>query len=85
MVASRLGTTQLDAARAVPFEVVHEQMLHGTPDEVAEKIRAYRNVDHVVLWDPVPLADLEAGRVSAEGCVRLASLLHETRRVEEPA
>ena len=82
MVASRLGEKQLDAARAVPIELVHEQILHGTAEEVAEKVRAYRGVDHVVLWDPVPLVDLEAGRVSAEGCVRLASLLHETSRVE---
>jgi phthiodiolone/phenolphthiodiolone dimycocerosates ketoreductase len=84
MVASRLGAAQLDATRAVPFEVVHEQMLHGTAEEVAGQIRAYRGVDHVVLWDPVPLADLGAARASAEGCVRVAALLSETDRVEEP-
>lgn len=75
MVASALGAEQLEAARAVPFEVVHGQFLHGTVEEVAERIRSYPGVDHIVLWDPVPLADLGAAKASAEGCVRLAGLL----------
>lgn len=75
MVASRLGAEQLEAARAVPFEVVHDLMLHGTVEDVAASIRAYPGVDHVVLWDPVPLADLAAARASSEGCVRLAEAL----------
>jgi len=75
MVASRLGAEQLAAARAVPFAVVHDQMLHGTAEEVAAAIRSYPGVDHVVLWDPVPLADLAAAKASAEGCVRLAAIL----------
>jgi phthiodiolone/phenolphthiodiolone dimycocerosates ketoreductase len=78
MVASRLGAEQLEAALAVPVEVVHGQMLHGTVDDVAAAIRAYPGVDHVVLWDPVPLADLTAARASAEGCVRLAAMLQDT-------
>ncbi|MCZ7526683.1 MAG: LLM class flavin-dependent oxidoreductase [Acidimicrobiia bacterium] len=77
MVASRAGADQLRAAEAVPFEVVHDQMLHGTPEEVAEQIGRYRGLDHVVLWDPVPLADLDAARSAAAGCVRLAALLQE--------
>jgi phthiodiolone/phenolphthiodiolone dimycocerosates ketoreductase len=83
MIASRLGSEQLEAAQAVPFEVVHDQMLHGTVEEVAAAIRSYPGVDHVVLWDPVPLADLNAAKASAEGCVRLAALLHGAASREE--
>jgi len=76
MVATRAGADQLRAAEAVPFEVVGEQMLHGTAEEVAATIKNYPGLDHVVLWDPVPLADLSAGRASAAACARLAALLH---------
>ena len=73
MVATQLGAAQQEAAEAVPFEVVHDYVLHGTADEVAGAVRAYPGVDHLVLWDPVPLVDLSAARESAEGCMRLAS------------
>jgi phthiodiolone/phenolphthiodiolone dimycocerosates ketoreductase len=78
LVASRLGSEQLEAAQAVPFEVVHDQMLHGTVEEVAEAIRSFPAVDHVVLWDPVPLVDLAAAKASAAACVRLAAVLQAT-------
>ncbi len=77
MVATRLGTDQLKAAEAVPVEVVASQMLHGTAEEVAMAIGRYPGLDHVVLWDPVPLADLDAGRVSIKACTELARMLHE--------
>lgn len=80
LVASRAGADQIEAARAVPFEVIHGHLLHGTVREIAEAVRAYRGLDHLVLWDPVPLADLAAGKISTEGCVRLAALLHGTER-----
>lgn len=75
MIASTQGAAQIEAARAVPTAIVREQILHGTADEVAEQLRSYGDVDHVVLWDPVPLADLEAAKQSAAGVSRLATLL----------
>ncbi|MGE3621681.1 MAG: LLM class flavin-dependent oxidoreductase [Acidimicrobiia bacterium] len=75
MVASAMGAEQLEAARAVPSEVVRSLYLHGTPAEVVEQIRAYGDPDHVVLWDPVPLADLSAGRAAGEGCAEIVRLL----------
>ena len=75
MVASRMGAEQLEAAEAVPAEVVRSLYLYGTAEEVAEQIRAYEGADHVVLWDPVPLADLGAGRASAAGCADVVRLL----------
>jgi phthiodiolone/phenolphthiodiolone dimycocerosates ketoreductase len=75
MVASALGSEQLDAARLVPTEVVRSLFLYGTPDEVVEQIRAYGDPDHVVLWDPVALVDLTAGRASAAGCAEIARQL----------
>lgn len=80
MVATRLGADQLKAAEAVPVEVVASQMLHGTAEEVAAAIRQYPGLDHVVLWDPVPLVDLDAGRASIRACTELARLLHEEEK-----
>jgi phthiodiolone/phenolphthiodiolone dimycocerosates ketoreductase len=77
MVATRLGIEQLKAAEAVPVEVVAGQMLHGTAEEVATTIKQYPGLDHVVLWDPVPLVDLGAGRASIQACTELARLLQE--------
>lgn len=75
MVASRDDGDQLAAARAVPFEVVHDYVLHGTADEIASQIRGYDGLDHAVLWDPVPLVDLDAARASAAGVLELAQQL----------
>lgn len=80
MVASRMGDAQRAAAEAVPFEVVHDQMLHGTVEEVADEIARYPDVDHVVLWDPVALVDLQAARFSGPACGRLARLLKSGER-----
>jgi phthiodiolone/phenolphthiodiolone dimycocerosates ketoreductase len=79
LVASRSGEEQLVAAEAVPFEVIHDLMLHGTAEEVADVIRSYPGVDHVVLWDPVPLADLDAAKASTAGCLAVAAMLHGDR------
>lgn len=75
MVASQLGERLLEAAEQVPVDVVAGQMLHGAPEDIVADIRAYGPVDHLVLWDPVPLADLEAARVSTPGCLSIARQL----------
>lgn len=75
MVASLDGEGQLAAAERVPFQVVHDYLLHGTPADVADSIGEYRGLDHLVLWDPVPLADLDAGRAGAPGLTELAGTL----------
>ncbi len=77
MVASRDDGGQLAAARAVPFEVVHDYVVHGTAEEIAASVRAYEGLDHAVLWDPVPLVDLEAARASATGVLEVARLLRQ--------
>jgi phthiodiolone/phenolphthiodiolone dimycocerosates ketoreductase len=76
MLASAMGEQLLEAAREVPVEVVASQMLHGSAEDIVEAIRAYEGVDHVVLWDPVPLADLGAAKISSAGCVAVADALH---------
>ncbi len=77
MVASAMGEQQLAAARKVPVEVTAGQMLHGSVDDIVAAIEAYGDVDHLVLWDPVPLVDLEAARVSVAGCVAIAQRLRQ--------
>jgi len=79
MVASRDGPAQLAAARQVPFEVVHDYMLHGTAGEVAAVVAGYEGLDHLLVWDPVPLADLDAARASAAGAIELATTLRRPR------
>ncbi len=76
MVASQDGARQLEAARAVPVQVATSYFLHGTVDEVETRLREYEGVDHVILWDPVPLADLGAARASTKGTAELARRLH---------
>ncbi|MDA8267065.1 MAG: LLM class flavin-dependent oxidoreductase [Actinomycetota bacterium] len=75
LVASRDDGSQLAAAKAVPFPVVHDYFVHGTPEEVAAQIGAYDELDHAVLWDPVPLVDLGAARTSAAGVAEIARML----------
>jgi phthiodiolone/phenolphthiodiolone dimycocerosates ketoreductase len=75
MLASNDSGTLLAAAQAVPFEVVHDYILHGTAEEVAARIAEYDGLDHAVLWDPVPLVDLEAARASGAGVLEVAARL----------
>lgn len=74
MVASTLGKRQLEAAAAVPVELVRKLFVYGTPAEVAEQLGEY-DADHVVLWDAVPIVDLAAGRASTDGCADIARRL----------
>ena len=60
-IPARLGKEEaLKAAAAVPFEVTHETVLHGTPDEIVERAREYEALGckHIVLWNISFLADL---------------------------
>ena len=75
MVATQMGAAQVEAARAVPTEVVHDLMLHGTAGDVAAQLAAYGDVEHLVLWDPVPLVDLAAAKVSAAAVLDLVTRL----------
>lgn len=75
LVASRDDGSQLAAAQAVPFPVVHDYFVHGTPDEVAAVVAGYDGLDHAVLWDPVPLVDLDAARTNAAGVAEVARIL----------
>jgi phthiodiolone/phenolphthiodiolone dimycocerosates ketoreductase len=50
----------LAAIDAIPEEVVHEYLLHGTPDEIVERVREYERLglQHAVLWNVSFLGDL---------------------------
>lgn len=45
----------------VPFEVVHDATLHGSPAEIAAKIEPYAKVGlrHIALWNVSFFAELE--------------------------
>ncbi len=69
-IATLDGARLADAARRVPFELAHEAIPHGTPEEVAEAIRAYEGLEHVRFSD---LSSLGGGRRG--GLARILSLI----------
>jgi phthiodiolone/phenolphthiodiolone dimycocerosates ketoreductase len=50
----------LAAIDAIPEEVAHEYLLHGTPDGIVERVREYERagLQHAVLWNISFLGDL---------------------------
>jgi phthiodiolone/phenolphthiodiolone dimycocerosates ketoreductase len=51
--------TALRAIEAVPFEVAHDAMLHGSPSDIAKKIETYARIGlrHIALWNVSFFAD----------------------------
>jgi len=61
-VPARLSTEEaLRAIEGVPFSVVHDATLHGTPSEIAAKIEPYGKIGlrHIALWNVTFFADIE--------------------------
>jgi phthiodiolone/phenolphthiodiolone dimycocerosates ketoreductase len=63
LVAPLSGPSLAAAAQAVPFELLHDLMPHGTPAEVAAWIRRFDGLQHIRLADygPVVLPELAGG------------------------
>jgi len=60
-IPTRVGREEaLKAAASVPDDVLHENVLHGTPDEIASIVREYEAIGckHVVLWNITFLGDM---------------------------
>lgn len=61
-VPARLSADEaLGAIDGVPFEVVHDALFHGTPDELAGKLGPYAEAGlrHIALWNVTFFAELE--------------------------
>ncbi len=61
-VPARLSEDEaIRAIDGVPFEVVHDATLHGTPAEIAEKLGPYARIglEHVALWNITFFAEVE--------------------------
>lgn len=61
-IPARLNRDQaLRAIDAVPFEVVHDGIFHGSPSEIANKTQSYGRVGlrHIALWNVTFFAELE--------------------------
>lgn len=61
-IPARLSAEEaLRAIQAVPFEVVHDGILHGTPAELARKLTPFVDVGlrHIALWNVTFFAELE--------------------------
>lgn len=51
LIATRSADTLLSAVKAIPDELVHDQIIHGSPAEVAARIAGYPGLDHVRISD----------------------------------
>jgi alkanesulfonate monooxygenase SsuD/methylene tetrahydromethanopterin reductase-like flavin-dependent oxidoreductase (luciferase family) len=61
-VPSRLSAEEaVRAIQGVPFEVVHDGTLHGTPAEIAAKLEPYAaaGLEHIAFWNVTFFADLD--------------------------
>jgi phthiodiolone/phenolphthiodiolone dimycocerosates ketoreductase len=72
--------TREEALRVVshiPGGIVREHTLAGTPEMIAEQIRAYQQAGlrDVVLWNITPFADPELSAYSFEAMKRIKALV----------
>lgn len=66
-IPTRMSRDEVLAATArVPFDLVHDFVLHGTPDEIAAELGAYaaQGLQHVGLWNITFVADASKVRQS---------------------
>jgi phthiodiolone/phenolphthiodiolone dimycocerosates ketoreductase len=49
----------LKALAAIPEDIVHDYTVHGTPDELVERVQAYEaaGLQHIVMWNQTFLGD----------------------------
>lgn len=60
-IPTRVGREEaLKASAAVPDALLHDIVLHGTPDDIAERVHEYEALgcEHIVLWNITFLADV---------------------------
>lgn len=77
-IPARFGYAEAMAAiRKVPREIVAYFTLHGTPEDIAEQIRALAEVGlrHIVLWNITPFADPARTRASFQAMDRVRELV----------
>jgi len=70
----------LQALAKVPFEAVHEYIMHGTPDELLGAISEYiqQGLQHLVISNVTPVADMDKVRSSFEGIFYILSKIRES-------
>lgn len=79
-IPSRIGYPEaVEMMQRVPHEVAEYFTLHGTPEDVAERIRrlAAAGLRHIVLWNITAFADPSRARSSFEGLDRVRELLQD--------
>jgi hypothetical protein len=66
--------------RRVPFEVIHQAIDHGTPEQLAARFLSYRAVGlkHVVVQNVTPLADPSKALGSFRALARMIRQLKRT-------
>ncbi len=74
LAATRHGDAIARAARAVPSGLVHEQVIHGDPGDVAGRLREYPGLQHVRLSD---LSGIVSPGGGTERLLAVAASLHQ--------
>jgi phthiodiolone/phenolphthiodiolone dimycocerosates ketoreductase len=80
-VPSKLDAGEVrEAMRRVPFEVIHQAIDHGTPEQLAARFLSYRAVGlkHVVVQNVTPLADPSKALGSFRALARMIRQLKRT-------
>jgi phthiodiolone/phenolphthiodiolone dimycocerosates ketoreductase len=76
-IATLMPNDVAQAANAVPFELVHEMMPHGTAAEVAQEIQRYGGLQHAKVHELSPVASPAESAQSVRRLGELARILHE--------
>jgi phthiodiolone/phenolphthiodiolone dimycocerosates ketoreductase len=63
------------AAAQVPLALAQAHIPHGSPAAVAARIGQFTGVDHVILWNIVPVIEPTLAKISAANCAEVARLL----------
>jgi len=77
-VSSRISREEaLELVRRVPFDLVHDSILHGTPSELAAQVAAYQEqgLQHLGLWNLTFMSDTGKLRPSYEAMTELVRLI----------
>lgn len=82
LVATLHGDQLARAAQEVPFDVVHDQVIHGEPHDVSRRIRQYDGLQHVRLSD---MSGLVAPGGGLERLIAVVGELHRDQFTTTPS
>jgi phthiodiolone/phenolphthiodiolone dimycocerosates ketoreductase len=72
----------LSAIEKVPHEICEHRYIHGTPEEVVEKIEDYVRIglQHIILWNLTPLCDYSKTKESFSALLKVVQHFKDMRK-----